>query len=183
MAQVNAVPDKHAHYDRLYHAHYARVVRLCRLLLGDPHEAQDVAQEVFLKLLRASKTETRDVAWGPWLTRVAVNACHDRRRSGWWKWWRGQRATAEEDDGVRVIERLSQGPTPEDEALSREVRERIWVAFRKLPRRQQEVFALRYLEGWSIDAIAGALTLSAGSIKQHLFRAVRRLRITIGGEV
>lgn len=181
VAQVNALPDEHARYNELYHAHYARVLQLCRLLLRDPNEAQDVAQEVFIKLLQAYQTETRAMAWGPWLTRVAVNACRDRRRSGWWKWWRAPRATTE-DDGASAIARLSRGPTPEEEALNREVRERIWLAFRELPPRQQEVFVLRYLEGWAIDAIAEALEVSAGSVKQHLFRAVHRLRRTIGGE-
>jgi RNA polymerase sigma factor (sigma-70 family) len=64
----------------------------------------------------------------------------------------------------------------------RETRERIWQAFRELPPRQQEVFALRYLEGWSTEAVANALGLSTGSVKQHLFRAVHRLRAVIGEE-
>jgi DNA-directed RNA polymerase specialized sigma24 family protein len=44
------------------------------------------------------------------------------------------------------------------------------------------VFALRYVEGWSTEAVADALGLSTGSVKQHLFRAVHRLRAVIGGE-
>jgi RNA polymerase sigma-70 factor (ECF subfamily) len=62
------------------------------------------------------------------------------------------------------------------------MRAQIWRAFRMLSVRQQEVFALRYLEGWSTEAVADALGLSAGSVKQHLFRAVHRLRAVIGGE-
>ncbi len=81
-----------------------------------------------------------------------------------------------------ILDPPSQRPTPEEEALSREVRGRIWQAFRELPSRQQEVFVLRYLEGWSTAAVAEALGLSAGSVKQHLFRAVHRLRAEIGGE-
>jgi RNA polymerase sigma-70 factor (ECF subfamily) len=181
VTNADTVADEQTPYEQLYHEHYARVMRLCRLLLEDPHEAQDVAQDVFLKLLQAHHTETRTMAWGPWLTRVAVNACRDRRRSGWWKWWRAPRALPQGDD-IPAMARLGQGPTPEEEALSREVRERIWLAFRELPPRQQEIFVLRYLEGWAVGAIAEALELSAGSVKQHLFRAVHRLRRTIGGK-
>jgi RNA polymerase sigma factor (sigma-70 family) len=115
------------------------------------------------------------------LTKVTVNACRDRRRSGWWKWWRAPRSSAE----ARVssdLEQLSAGPTPEEAALSREVYGRIWEIFRQLPARQQEVFALRYLDGWSTDAVAEALGLSVGSVKQHLFRAVHRLRAALGEE-
>jgi RNA polymerase sigma-70 factor, ECF subfamily len=181
VANVNAVPDEQDHYEQLYHLQYPRVVRLCRLLLADPHEAEDVAQEVFIKLLRALQTETRTIAWVPWLTRVTVNACRDRRRSGWWR-WRHVRRHTDGPNAPSLPDPPSYGPTPEEEALSREARGRIWQAFRELPSRQQEVFALRYLEGWSTEAVANTLGLSAGSVKQHLFRAVHRLRAVIGGE-
>jgi RNA polymerase sigma-70 factor (ECF subfamily) len=178
---MNAGSPAPASYEDLYRVHYPRVVRLCGLLLADPHEAEDVAQEVFIKLLQASKTEVRTIAWEPWLTRVTVNACRDRRRSGWWKWWRAPQP-ASDANVSSYLEHLSTGPTPEEEALSHEVYWRIWQIFRELPARQQEVFALRYLEGWSTDAVAEALGLSVGSVKQHLFRAVHRLRAAIGEE-
>jgi RNA polymerase sigma-70 factor, ECF subfamily len=189
---VNADPLEQTHYEHLYHTHYQRVLRLCRLLLADVHEAEDVTQEVFLKLYRACRTQPSHIVGGAWLTRVAVNACHDRRRSGWWKWWRGsQRAAGEtwsSDDAdsydVRpVLEaHWHDCPTPEEEALGAERRTRIWQAFRQLSQRQQEVFVLRHLEGWSTDAVANLLGLSVGSVKQHLFRAIRHLRAALGGE-
>jgi RNA polymerase sigma-70 factor (ECF subfamily) len=75
----------------------------------------------------------------------------------------------------------SVGLTPEEETVSREKRERIWHLFRKLSVRQQEAFVLRYVEGWSIDEIAKTLGITAGSVKQHLFRAVQHLRAALGG--
>jgi RNA polymerase sigma factor (sigma-70 family) len=181
VAEVNVLPDERADYEALYHTHHIRVLRLCRLFLEDAHEAEDVAQEVFVKLLHAYRAETRQISWGPWLTRVTVNACRDRRRSGWWKWWRSPRATDHEDARF-LSDAPSQSLSPEQAALGREVYRRIWQAFRELPRRQQEVFALRYLEDLSTDEVADTLGLSVGSVKQHLFRAVRRLRGTIGGD-
>jgi len=181
VSKVHAGSQEPTWYEDLYRVHYPRVVRLCGLLLADPHEAEDVAQEVFVKLLQAARTEARSIAWAPWLTRVTVNACRDRRRSGWWKWWRAPRPTA----AVHVssdLEQLSAGPTPEEAALSHEVYGRIWQIFRQLPARQQEVFALRYIEGWSTDEVAEALGLGVGSVKQHLFRAVHRLRAAMGEE-
>ena len=184
VTHINAAPDAQARYAQLYQSHYPRVVRLCRLLLVDAHEAEDVAQEVFIKLWQAWQTETRAMAWEPWLTRVTVNACRDRRRSGWWKWWRAPRRTADIDiDFPAVLDRPSGEPTPEEDTLAREVVERIWQAFRELPSRQQEVFALRYLEGRSTEEVADILHVSVGSVKQHLYRAVHRLRRVLGGEV
>ena len=158
VAHINAAPDAQAHYAQLYQLHYPRVVRLCRLLLADAHEAEDVAQEVFIKLWQAWQTETRAMAWEPRPTRVTVNACRDRRLAGWWKWWRAQHRTATSTFPL-VLDRPSWGPTPEEDTLAREVVGRIWQAFRELPSRQQEVFALRYLEGRSTEEVADATAL------------------------
>jgi DNA-directed RNA polymerase specialized sigma24 family protein len=51
VSQVNAGSQEPVGYENLYRAHFPRVVRLCGLLLAGPHEAEDVAQEVFVKLL------------------------------------------------------------------------------------------------------------------------------------
>jgi RNA polymerase sigma-70 factor (ECF subfamily) len=182
VANIHAVPHPQADYEQLYRQHYPRVLRSCRLLLVDGHEAEDVAQEVFIKLLEAMQTEPRAIAWEPWLTRVCVNACRDRRRSGWWKWWRAHRS-ALDLDAAALLDAPDRQPTPEAEAIGRETRERIWREFRRLPARQQEVFALRYLEGASTEAVADILGIHVGSVKQHLFRAVRRLRAVMGEEV
>jgi RNA polymerase sigma factor (sigma-70 family) len=82
------VGEEQARYDELYRAHHARIVRLCRLLLKDAQEAEEAAQEVFLKLVQASKVQNPSSAWAAWLTRVAVNACRDRQRSWWRRWLR-----------------------------------------------------------------------------------------------
>ena len=162
-------------YDELYRAHHERVVRLSRLLLSDPDEADDVTQEVFLKLFQACQTEERTMVWAAWITRVTVNACRDRRRSGWWKWWRQQHTEFAE------AELPSGGLTPEQALLSNEKRGAVWQSFRELSARQQEVFVLRQLEGWSTDEVAETLGLSPGSIKRHLYRAVHQMRKVLRG--
>ena len=157
-------------YSDLYREHHGRVVSLCRLMLSDPEEAEEVAQEVFVTLLRSLQSATEPMAWGYWLTRVAVNACRDRHRSRFRRWWRDGREEL-------VEERLAgTAATPEDEAIGNESRALIWRAFRRLPLRQRQVFVMRQLEGWSTEEVAQTLGLSTGSVKQHLFRAVHRLR-------
>ena len=170
-----APADDEIAYEELYKAHYPRVRRICRLLLRDSSEAEEVQQEVFLKMFQQYQSQNRPADWGDWLTRVVVNACHDRRRSPWWKWWR--RFSGE----YREMEHQSRDRTPEQVVLGREEQVRIWRHFGELSPRQQKVFVLRHLEGWSTEEVAKVLGLSNGSVKRHLFRAVQQLRKALGG--
>jgi RNA polymerase sigma-70 factor (ECF subfamily) len=146
--------------------------RLCRTLLADVDEAADAVQDVFARLHRALATETRPMDWGAWLTRVALNVCRDRRRSGWWGWWRQR--------GMQIDDaRLTTLRTPEDEIVGRETQRRIWEAYRRLPARQREVFALRRIDGRSGAEVAELLGVGEGTVKRHLFRAVHTLRRTL----
>jgi RNA polymerase sigma-70 factor, ECF subfamily len=160
--------------EMLYQEHQGRIERLCLMLLGNPEEARDVAQEVFLKMVQRQGTVEEPREWAPWLTRVAVNACHDRRRSGWWKWWKR--------NGQELTERDIIGPGPEDHAVRAHQRAAIWHAMRSLTDRQREVFILRQIEGWSTIETAEALNSSVESVKLHLFRAMRRMRVALWSE-
>jgi len=160
--------------DTVVTAHYGRLRRLCRLMLGDPQEAEDVVQEVFLKAHEAEGLGRAPMDWGAWLTRVAVNACRDRRRAGGWM---RLRLRSTHIDNLPFV---ADTQAPSEAAVGEETRRRIWAAFRALPRRQQEVFALRYIEEQPTADVALALGLSPGSVKRHLYRAVRHLRRALG---
>lgn len=176
MRNGNVALDDPTSYEEFSSAHHRQVLRICRLLLTDRHEAEEVAQEVFLKMFRAFQNQdhTQTMDWRPWLAQVSVNACRDRQRTGWWKWWRP--ATIE----YREADHPSKGRTPEEEVLSRELQRHLWSAFRKLSARQQEVFALRHIAGFSTKEVAETLRMTTGSVKRHLFRAVHQLRRMLG---
>lgn len=156
-------------YDVLFTAHRPTVLRLCRLMLADPIEAEDVAQEVFLQLAREFDGGDRPIAWRAWLVRVATNACQRRRRSRWQRW----RAASDELEEAVVA---SADETPEALVLGRELRAHVAAAFTHLPPRQQGVFVLRQIEGWSTKEVAAMLGVSTGTVKLHLFRANRAFR-------
>ena len=84
-ARLKAVPGTPNNWDRVYRDHYPRVLRLCRMMLSDANEAEESAQEVFVKAMEHYRVDGAPDNWEAWLTRVAVNACRDRRRSGWWR--------------------------------------------------------------------------------------------------
>jgi len=157
-------------YQKLYQEHHGRILRLCRILLSNPEEAEDVAQEVFVKALDYWGNNSMPESWPRWLTTVAINTCRDRRRSSWWKRW------LKSTDDFDEREYPDEHAAVEHQVIRREQYERIWQRLRKLSRRQQEVFALRYIEGWSTQEVSEALGLTPGSVKRHLTRAIDNLR-------
>jgi RNA polymerase sigma-70 factor (ECF subfamily) len=160
-------------WEEIYREHYQRVTRLCRMMLADAHEAKESAQEVFVRALEHYRSTGAPNNWAAWLTRVAVNACHDRRRSGWWKWWFGR------VDEFRDSDHKSSTVDAERQTQGREQYRIIWHEFRKLPSRQQQIFILRYVEGYTTAEAANLLQIESGTVKRHLFRAVQRLRTVL----
>jgi RNA polymerase sigma-70 factor, ECF subfamily len=178
MARADALPVEHDDFRDLYAEHQTRVLRLCRLMLSDADEAEEVAQEIFLKAFRFHRTREHPESWSKWLATVTINACRDRRRSSWWKRWRGRTEEFDEFKGATPGHRSA-----EEIALQRETQSLVWKHFSKLSARQKEIFALRHFEGWSTEEVAAHMGLTAGSVKTHLFRAVRELRKGIGKEL
>src|SRR5579859_5164764 len=173
MRRPAALPEDQAGVDALFRTHQQRIVRLCRMMLGNPDDADEVSQEVFLKMLGQIERGPEPADWRAWLTRVAINACHDRHRSGWWKWWKR--------DGRELLDTDLTARDTVHEAISHEQTEALWLGFRKLTARQQEVFVLRQVEGWSTREVADSLSLSEQAVKLQLFRAMRRLREVLRG--
>jgi RNA polymerase sigma-70 factor, ECF subfamily len=168
--------QKAVSYEALHAAHYGEVLRLCRLLLKNHHDAEEVTQEVFLKVHQEFENmiPTEQMMWRPWIVRVSINACRDRRRSGWWKLWSVASQIQPEANYPPATN------THEDTFLSREIQGRIWHAFDKLSARQREVFVLRHVDECSTEQVAEMLGISTGSVKRYLFRAVRQLRRVLG---
>src|SRR5579862_8656611 len=134
MAKVERLPLEHDDFRDLYTEHQARVTRLCRLILADADEADEVAQEIFLKALRFYRTGQRPQAWNKWLATVTINACRDRLRSSWWKRWRSR---TEEFDEFK--DPAHGHHSAEDGALQRETQRLVWSAFARLSGRQREI--------------------------------------------
>ncbi|WP_165074971.1 sigma-70 family RNA polymerase sigma factor [Paludisphaera rhizosphaerae] len=152
-------------FRRLVDRHAAAVIRVCRDVLGDEHEAQDAAQAVFLVLARKAATIGRPDSLGSWLHGVALRVARrardgsERRRRAEAK---GGAATAERASGVAAID-------PDDLQILHEELDRLPDGYR-LP------LVLCYFEGYTQERAAGVLGWPYGTLQARLHRGRRKLR-------
>jgi RNA polymerase sigma factor (sigma-70 family) len=152
-----------AHVGELFAEHGRMVLGLSRLLLRDPFEAEDAAQQAFLSahqaLLRGSLP--RDAA--AWLAAIARNECRARIR-------------ARMREPLTLPEVQSDLPDPLAAALRSADLEAVWAALGALPRRQRRALLMRELGGLSYQELGRALGVSHSAVESLLFRARRRVR-------
>jgi RNA polymerase sigma-70 factor (ECF subfamily) len=150
-------------------------------MVGSPTDAEDVSQEVFLKVHRSFGTFKKDAKLSSWLYRVTYNACIDHLR---------KKELVPEPVGDEALEARSLGevpfsaspsaPDPVCSAESGELQSRIALALEKVSPQEKAVFLLRHYDELMLKEIAEALHLSVGSVKSYLFRAVRKLQKELG---
>ena len=154
-------------------AHQDATFRLAYLLLGDRDEAEDVAQDTFIRAYHALSTfdDTRPLR--PWLIAIATNLVRNRRRSLGRYLAAIRRSIQAEPQPVATLgERTGQ----EWEAQT------LWQAVRRLKAAEQEVIYLRYFLEMSEADMANALQVAPGTVKSRLHRAVARLRTVVDAD-
>jgi RNA polymerase sigma-70 factor (ECF subfamily) len=160
-------------WEELVREHQEAVFRMAYLLLGDALDAEDVAQEAFVRAFRALGSFDVERALRPWLLRIVTNLAHNRRRSiGRYLAALRRVVQAEPAPVAQLGERTSQ----EWEART------LWEAVRRLTRPEQEVVYMRYFLGLSEAEMASALEVAPGTVKSRLHRAMGRLRAVVDAE-
>ena len=158
----------------LFRDHHERVYRAAYRITGDPSDAEDVLQNVFLRLLRRGDELDLSATASPYLHRAAVNTALDLLRVR-------RRAPAVELG--EVAERLADGEAvgPEGFRRGRELRQALRRGLAKLNPETAEVFVLRYIEGFANHEIASLLDLPPTTVAVRLHRARLRLQKELGG--
>jgi RNA polymerase sigma-70 factor (ECF subfamily) len=157
-------------FDLLVLRYQHKVIKLVARLLRDPAEAEDVAQEAFVKAYRALGSFRGDSAFYTWLYRIAVNTARNAMAS------RQRRpldyeAELSEAEQATVESRLRHGDTPEATALTEEIRETVNRAVAELPEDLRTAIILREVEGLSYEEIASAMDCPVGTVRSRIFRA------------
>jgi RNA polymerase sigma factor (sigma-70 family) len=160
----------------LMRRHQQAVYRLASLLSGDPDEADDIAQEVFLRAYDALERFDPERPMRPWLLRITRNMAHNRRRAS-------RRYLAALRRAVRLDPTLkSQARSPAEKDEQRTDRNRLWEAVQRLSHMDQEVVYLRYYLELSEAEAAEALEVAQGTVKSRTHRALARLQTVIKEE-
>ena len=161
-------------YEQLVERYQGIAVRTAYLVTRASQDAEDAAQEAFVKAYYALPRFRDGAPFRPWLLRIVTNEASNRVRS----------ARRRERLALRVAERDrpsgDAAPSPEAAALEGERDRLLLDAVARLPRRDQQVIAYRYFLDLSEAEMAQALGVRPGTVKSRLSRAMGRLRRLLG---
>lgn len=170
-----AAGDREA-FRSLVERHSRHVFAVAYRMTASVEDAEDVVQTTFLKAFRQiGRFEARaDVK--TWLHRIAVNCCIDLIRS------RHHREVGQDPD---TLDQADSGhleharPQPDQLFLSQEIRDRVAEGLAALTPNERAAFTLRHVEGMSIREVAASMGLKTEAAKNSIFRAVRKMRVTL----
>ena len=162
----SAVAGDEGAFEQLVREHQRWVLSLAWRLTGNKADAEDVAQEAFLRLHRSSVSGEEA---GPWMRRVVVNLCIDMARKN-----------------IRVMpmpgrELISQAPSPETDVRLSEEHERLRIALQRLSRRERAALVLRDIEGLSTAEVAATMGTAEPTVRVQIARARLKLRELLRG--
>ncbi len=158
-----------AAFDVLVRKYQYKVVNLVSRYVSDA-DAQDVAQEAFIKAFRALKGFRGNSAFYTWLYRIAINTAKNHLVA------RSRRPASQDIDVADAelfghTEQMSDVDTPEASALTDELKRAVAQAISALPAELKTAITLRELEGLSYEEIAEAMDCPIGTVRSRIFRA------------
>ncbi len=162
--------DTHA-FEVLVRRHRKRILNLIFRLTGDHVQAEDLAQEVFVRIWQAAANYQPKAKFTTWAYRITANLCLDLVKSAHHR----QKfvCSAEDDSFDSCADKLN---TPEDLVLASEKSRQLSAALRSLPANQRLAVVLKRFEGLSYEEIAKIMGCSVSAVESLLVRAKKTLR-------
>lgn len=161
-------------FQSIVEQHRSMVYRVAYQFAGNHYDAEDIAQEVFIKVYRSLDRFRQDAQLTSWLYRIVMNACIDHRRR------RGSASVPlNEEAEQRLLNTPEETPGPEDRAYAGELGQVLESEIARLPDGQRVVFVMRHYQGLKLSEIADALGLAEGTVKRQLHAAIHRLRAAL----
>jgi len=175
-----------AAFDQLVLKHKDKLFNFIYWFLGDYQEANDCAQETFIKVFKSINNFRFESAFSTWLYRIAMNTCKNRLKSSAYR-WKKKTVPFENPEGSNggnfssAIRNDSTSPVNELEKKERMML--IQKSINSLPEEQKRVVVLRDIQGLSYDEIAVISGLNLGTVKSRLARGRLELRNKLKGKV
>ena len=155
-----------AAFDQLVVHHQRVVFNIAYRMTGNRQEAEDVAQETFVKAYQALDRFDPQRPFAPWLYRIATNTALN--------WIKRRRPEMELSEGVLLTD--PSAPGPEAQAIAADTSARLRAAIATLPPNYRAAIELRHFQGLSYQEMSESLGVPLSDVKSWLFRARRRLR-------
>jgi RNA polymerase sigma-70 factor (ECF subfamily) len=160
-------------YEWIVRQHFAPAVRVAAAVCGSAADAEDAAQEAFLKMFRTLDRFRPGSPLRPWLLRIVANEAKNQRRS----------ATRRSELALRASRLVVTGaPSTEASVVATQTTDAVLVAIGALDHRDRAVIAYRYFAGLSELEMAAALGCRPGTVKSRLARALARLRPALAAQ-
>jgi RNA polymerase sigma-70 factor (ECF subfamily) len=160
-------------FNQLVLKYRSRVMGIAARMLGDRVEAEDLAQDVFVKVYHGLKTFHGDALFSTWLYRITANSCLNHRKK---RRHRDQCNHVVDDPGPMVSTHSS---NPHNLLEKKELKIILEKAIQALPQEQKVVLILRDIEGLSYEEIAESLNIELGTVRSRLHRARMAIRPSI----
>ena len=158
-------------FEEIYQLYHRRIYNAVYGMLGDPDDAQDVTQDVFMRLHDALPTLRADEAFSTYLYRIALNLCRDRARRKKRVRFQSMDTPRTDDDGdVEPMEFPDQGKLPEELLTGDELQRRVREAVLTLSTDHKAVIVMHHFQGMEVNDIAGILKVPTGTVKSRLAR-------------
>jgi len=157
-----------------------KIYNLCRHMLGNAADAEDAAQDVFLKAYQALPKFQPEASLYTWLYRIATNTCIDYKKKPIFESLFG-----DSGEGERLVhDRATDAPSPEKLYQSKQIDKALQESLGKLSPKLRAIIILKEIEELSYEEIADALEISMGTVKSRIARAreeLQRLNAKIQG--
>ncbi|MCI0514394.1 sigma-70 family RNA polymerase sigma factor [candidate division KSB1 bacterium] len=166
-------------FRRLVEKYQPKLYRLALDLTSDPDDAEDLSQEVFIKIFKNIQQFRMESQVSSWLYRIAVNTYLSKKRLKIFSIIKSERKFIKSDGVLTEIPDDRAALNTERQAASALLQQRIQAALSKLSTREKVVFVLRHYHDYTMKEIARDLRLAEGTVKSLLFRAIKKMQVAL----